>query len=97
MNENLAWTTDKPTTPGYYLVRGYAHSEDDPFIEMAAVEVGFDHGELCVNLHETNSDANGLQDGYPLDVLDETLEWCPLLPQVKADGAQIAARETKNV
>jgi hypothetical protein len=88
MNDHLAWTTDKPKAPGYYLVRGYAYSEYDRFVEMAAVEVGFDHGELCVNLHETNSDANGLRDGYPVDVLDETLEWCPLHPQVKPTTAK---------
>lgn len=73
----LNWTTNKPTTPGAYWVRGYHVGYRD---EAALVEVREIDGELCSNLHETNSDSANRN----FDALahhNDSFEWCgPLVP-----------------
>lgn len=81
MADNRAWTRNKPTTPGYYLVRGYEVGHNE---ETACVEVGKDiDGELSCNLHEQNSNPDGVNRGFIVAGLHDGLEWCPLMPVFK--------------
>lgn len=72
----LNWMKSKPTVPGAYWVRGYhiGHRRD-----VALVVVSEHGGELCSNLHSSNSDND--DEPTPLANHSDRFEWCgPLVP-----------------
>lgn len=72
----LNWTKSKPTEPGAYWVRGYHIGRRN---EAALVVVSERNGELCSNLHSTNSDND--DEPTPLVNHNTRFEWCgPLVP-----------------
>lgn len=73
----LNWTKNKPTEPGAYWVRGYWLGRPK---KAALVEVRDLDGELCSNLHCTNSDDDNDSFGA-LESYSDAFEWCgPLVP-----------------
>ena len=78
----LHWTKNRPTVPGAYWVRGYWLGRPN---KAALVEVRYLDGELCSNLHCTNSDDDN--DGF--DTLanhSDKFEWCGPLVPANAEG-----------
>ena len=72
----LYWTKNKPTTPGAYWVRGYEVGRSHRKALVVVMERG---GELCSNLHSTNSDND--DEPTPLANHSDRFEWCgPLVP-----------------
>ena len=67
---DLNWTKNKPIAPGAYWVRGYhvGHRDDIALVEVREVD-----GELCSNLHNSNSDP---RDPMPLADHSDRFEWC---------------------
>ncbi|MBB3227046.1 hypothetical protein FHW69_001647 [Luteibacter sp. Sphag1AF] len=73
----MRFTTDKPTRPGYYFVRGF---DPGSLKRVAAVQVGMVNGELRVNLDQSNTDFEGVRSGYFISDVSEEFEWCELCP-----------------
>lgn len=76
-NDESTWTTEKPTQPGAYRVRGFDIGDAS---RTALVEVKYDGGILCCNLHEKNSEGD-MRRWYSVFALSARFEWSgPLMP-----------------
>lgn len=82
---SVEWTTDKPSRPGAYYVRGFNWGRNDEQYE-ALVQVashwflGDEAPSLVCNLHESTSEED-LSNWCELKELSEKFEWAgPLLP-----------------
>ena len=91
--EPVAWSCDKPSTPGAYWIRGFNLSGNAD--QSALVHVVLDEGEqvLMVNLHQSTTETD-IGYWYEVDVINQEFEWCgPLYAEQPAPVYQL--RNTK--
>lgn len=89
VGELVAWSCNKPSTPGAYWIRGFNLSGNTD--QSALVHVVFDEDEqvLMVNLHQSTTETDTGY-WYEVDDINQVFEWCgPLYAEQPAPVAVV--------
>lgn len=72
--EPVAWTTEKPATPGAYWIRGFNLSGEFNQAALVQVVIDDDAQALMVNLHQSTTETDTGY-WYEVDDINDDFEW----------------------